>query len=79
MAQSPPVLTRGTVIRRLNDSMPAAKKAKLGHAIDDLITNFNALLAKLDLDAGVTDTTYTSLLGVVAIDQRQNKKYPNIV
>lgn len=79
MATTPPTLTRGTVIRRLNKSMPAAEKAKLGHALDDILNAFNALLLKLDNDAGVTDTNYTSLLGVAAIDQRQTKKYPTIV
>lgn len=28
-----------------------------------LVAKYEALLAKLDLDAGVTDTTYASLLG----------------
>ena len=53
----------------LNRSMPAAHKVMLGDllnqiiaAYNDLATKHNALLAKLDADAGVTDTNYTALL-----------------
>lgn len=34
--------------------------------INELRTDHNALCAKLDLDAGVTDTTYNSLTGIAA-------------
>lgn len=54
----------------LNKSMPSADQAKLGNILYDLITSHNALLAKLDADAGVTDTTYASLLSVTTIDNR---------
>lgn len=65
----------GTVRDVLNRSMPAAKYARLGDLLDHLITNVNALqashlllTAKLDLDAGVTDTTYASLTNPVKAD-----------
>jgi len=32
----------------------------------DLVTKFNAVLAKLDADAGVTDTNYASLHAIAA-------------
>jgi len=34
-------------------------------------TRFNLLLAKLDLDGGVTDTNYNALLNLPAIDENQ--------
>jgi len=59
----------------LNRSLPAARDAKLGDVLVDLITQnnaliadltalrtrFNGMLAKLDADAGVTDTNYAAL------------------
>jgi hypothetical protein len=35
---------------------------QLAIELNGLITQFRALLAKLDADAGVTDTTYVSLI-----------------
>lgn len=55
---------------KLNRSMPAAKDAKLGDILNDLITAHNALLAKLDADAGVTDTNYASTLAVTTLENR---------
>lgn len=59
---------------KLNRSTPAAARAKLGDVVADLIgqvnaitTKYNALAAKLDLDAGVTDTNYVALTGVPAV------------
>ena len=60
----------GSVKDELNRMAPAAADAKLGNVLTDIIANFNALLAKLDADAGVTDTTYTSLLKVTDIESR---------
>lgn len=61
---------RQSNVNRMN---PAAKKAGLGDAVADLIaqvnaltTGHNALAAKLDLDAGVTDTNYAALTGVAS-------------
>jgi len=58
---------------RLNRMSPAAQRASLGDVLYDTINLANALraahnglVAKLDLDAGVTDTNYTSLWGVGA-------------
>lgn len=53
----------------LNRLAPAAAHAKLGDVLVDLITGYNdlatqynSLLAKLDADAGVTDTDYAATL-----------------
>lgn len=53
----------------LNRCMPAADHAKLGNLLNDLITAVNAnttaikaVAAKLDADAGVTDTNYASTI-----------------
>lgn len=70
----------GSVQDHLNKSMPIAAKAKLGDTIADLIaqvnaqgaalaaltTKYNAALAKLDADAGVTDTNYAATEGATA-------------
>lgn len=64
-------LTKTTLKTRLNKSNPTNKVVKLGDVLDDLITKHNALLAKLDADAGVTDTNYTALHAVTALDKRQ--------
>ncbi len=54
----------------LNRAMPANARVQLGDVIDELITKHNALLAKLDLDAGVTDTNYTATLSVKTLAER---------
>lgn len=51
-------------VDRLNRAMPANKTANLGTVLQELIDRHNALLAKLDADAGVTDTNYAALLSV---------------
>lgn len=67
--------------KALNGAMPANKQAMLGDIIADLIaannalaTKLNGVVAKLDADAGVTDTNYTALWGgaaqVTTIDNR---------
>ena len=38
----------------------------LRQELDEVRANYNAVLAKLDADAGVTDTNYVSTLGVAA-------------
>ena len=72
--------TPGTLQEKLNKLTPAAQKAGMGDVLAELITEtnrletqvaaltskFNAVLAKLDADAGVTDTNYTSLQGASA-------------
>lgn len=62
--------TAGLVKDQLNRMNPAAADARLGDLLDDLIKKHNALLAKLDLDAGVTDTNYTALHTVAGIETR---------
>ena len=54
---------------KLNRCMPIAHDVMLGDlpqevvtAYNDLKTKYNALLAKLDADAGVTDTNYAATL-----------------
>lgn len=54
----------------LNRMNPAAAHVKLGDVVDELIAKHNSLLAKLDADAGVTDTTYTTLLRVAPLVER---------
>ena len=54
----------------LNRMAPAAAHVKLGDVVNDLITNFNAALAKLDADAGVTDTNYAALYAVKTLVNR---------
>lgn len=59
-----------TVQEQLNRSSPAAADAQLGTTLKDLITSLNALLTKLDADAGVTDTNYSALLKVKDLESR---------
>jgi len=58
------------VQEELNRCMPAAAHAQLGDVLNDLITTHNELLAKLDADAGVTDTDYAALLAVTPLEDR---------
>lgn len=60
----------GTVQSQLNRMNPAAADAKLGDLLNEIITKHNALLAKLDADAGVTDTNYVATLAVAGIETR---------
>jgi hypothetical protein len=64
---------RGSRQEKVNKSSPALSKAKLGDVVAELVaqvnaltTAHNAMAAKLDADAGVTDTNYTALTGVSA-------------
>lgn len=59
-----------SVKEQLNRSSPAAADAQLGTTLTDVITSLNALLAKLDADAGVTDTNYSSTLKVKDLESR---------
>ena len=54
----------------LDRSMPAAARAALGNVLRDLVAKHNALLAKLDADAGVTDTNFTATLRVTPPEER---------
>lgn len=54
----------------LNRAMPANARVQLGDVIEELITKHNALLAKLDADAGVTDTNFASLLKIKTLAER---------
>lgn len=65
-----PTNVAGTVEQQLNRSSPAAADAQLGTTIKDLITNFNALLAKLDGDAGVSATNHVATLAVTPLESR---------
>ena len=56
--------------QELNNMAPAAAHAKLGDIVDELIGNFNAALAKLDADAGVTDTNYKATFGLKTLSER---------
>jgi hypothetical protein len=66
---------------QLNRAMPAMRDAALGDVVVDLIatvnalqadltalrTRYNAALAKLDADGGVTDTNYVALQAMPAL------------
>lgn len=54
----------------LNKAMPANDAVKLGTLLNELVTNYNALLAKLNADVGVTDTNYAALLSVKPLNGR---------
>lgn len=54
----------------LNRMNPAAAHVKLGDVVDELITKHNAAMAKLDADAGVTDTNYATLYRVAPLAER---------
>jgi hypothetical protein len=45
------------LIRELNHSMPAAIHAQLGTTLQNLITGYNTILAKLDAAGAATVTT----------------------
>lgn len=60
----------GNLKDELNRCMPAAAHAKLGDLLDEIITKHNALVAKLDADAGVTDADYTTGLAIKPLSQR---------
>lgn len=60
----------GNLQDELNRMNPAAGHAKLGDLLDEIITKHNSLAAKLDADAGVTDTNYSSLLKITPIKDR---------
>lgn len=60
---------KGSKAEKVNKMNPAAQKAKLGDTVADLVTNFNALLAKLDANhAAAVD--HSTTLGVQTFDQR---------
>lgn len=54
----------------LNNSSPAADYTKLGNLLDEMITKHNALCAKLDADAAVTDTNFAATLGIATLQSR---------
>ncbi len=54
----------------LDRSMPAAARAALGAWQRDMTASFNAMLAKLDADAGVTDANYLARLRVKPPEER---------
>lgn len=60
----------GNLKDELNRCMPAAAHAKLGDLLDEIITKHNALAAKLDADAGVTDTNFASMLRIAPLAER---------
>jgi hypothetical protein len=58
------------LIHELNRSMPAAAHAALGTNLETIATQFNALLAKLDADAGITDTDYAATLALKPLSEQ---------
>lgn len=59
-----------SAVELLNNLTPAADYVKLGNIMDELINKHNALCAKLDADAGVTDTNYAATLGIANLQSR---------
>lgn len=60
--------TPGSKQEKVNKSSPAANKAKLGDAVAELIAQVNILtaahntmVAKMNADAGITDTNYATV------------------
>lgn len=60
----------GNLQDELNRMNPAAAHAKLGDLLNEIITKHNALAAKLDADAGVTDTNYSLLHKITPLADR---------
>lgn len=67
----PNINAAGTVQDQLNRASPAMADGKVGDVLAELITavnalqtKYNALLAKLDADAGVTDANYAATQAV---------------
>lgn len=60
----------GNLVDELNRCMPAAAHSKLGSLLEEIITKHNALVAKLDADAGVTDTNFGALLKIKPLAER---------
>jgi len=58
------------LVHELNNSMPAAFHADLGTTIQTIAVQFNALLAKLDADTGVTATDYAATLRITPLTER---------
>lgn len=54
----------------LNNATPGTSYAQLGTLLEELIDKHNELLAKLDADAGITDTDYEATLGIVGLASR---------
>lgn len=62
------VAAAGSRQEKVNKTSPALSKAKLGDVVAELVTQVNALtaanialVAKLNADAGVTDTNYAAV------------------
>lgn len=55
---------------QLDRSTPAAARAALGAWQREMTEKFNAMLAKLDADAGVTDTNFLATLRVKPPEER---------
>lgn len=60
----------GNLKDELNRCMPAAANAKLGDLLDEIAVKHNALLAKLDADAGVAATDHVSTLRIAPLAER---------
>ena len=59
--------SKAVLVNQLDRMAPATRDAKLGTKLNELITQHNALCAKLDADAGVTDTNYAATLGITPL------------
>lgn len=57
-----------TKSQQLDRSDPGRAVAKLGAKLQALMESYNALLLKLDADAGVTGTDYSALRKIETLD-----------
>lgn len=60
----------GNLQDELNRMNPAAAHVKLGDVLNDIITQHNALLVKLDADAGVSATDHAATLKIKTLSER---------
>lgn len=54
----------------LNRMNPGAAHVQLGTVLKELLASHNALLAKLDADAGITDEDYEATLALTELADR---------
>lgn len=71
--------TPGSKQDRVNRMNPAANKAKVGDTVAELVDQvniltaaYNTLVAKMNLDAGITDTNYAAVAAtpIKTLEQR---------
>lgn len=66
-----------TFKRFAKTSAPGSQEDAVYQKINELIASYQKLLAKLDSDAGVTDTNYKALLNVQDVDHGATPLIPS--